>query len=267
MKEYDSHCILICSCDKFSDTWPIINQSFEKFWPDCPYKIYIVTNHLDPKFNCIDTIKVGEDLSWSSCIHKALINVNVETIQLWLDDVFLYQKVKTEEYVDLVRLVMLKKINHLRLTDYPGYSNISDFNSNICELNKFSFYRVTIFPTIWNKKLLCSYLLTHSTPWEFETTAAFNLIDEEFFYCTKFKFFKVIHGITAGQWIPGVSLKLKKFGYQLTDLKRPRHNWWRYYLGITAIKKYIIFIIPAAHKPIVLRYKQNLWGSIKKYFK
>ena len=165
--------------------------------------------------------------------------------------------------MDLIKIFMLRKMNHLRLTNYPGYSNISAFSPNICVLDKLSFYRVTIFPTIWNKKLLCSYLLTHNTPWEFETTAAINLVDAGHFYCTKFKFFKLIHGITRGQWIPGVFSQLKYFGYQLTTLYRPKHNYLRYYLGIHALKKYIIFFIPPPFKASAVKLKQNLWSNIK----
>ena len=37
--------ILICSCDYYSDCWEPIICSFNKYWPDCEYPRYIVTNY------------------------------------------------------------------------------------------------------------------------------------------------------------------------------------------------------------------------------
>ena len=40
--------ILILSCDKFSDLWKPFFDLFWKYWPDCPYNVYlkVMKNHL-----------------------------------------------------------------------------------------------------------------------------------------------------------------------------------------------------------------------------
>ncbi len=38
--------ILVCSCDKYADVWEPFFKLFFKFWPDCPYPIYLLSNYL-----------------------------------------------------------------------------------------------------------------------------------------------------------------------------------------------------------------------------
>ena len=35
--------ILIVSCDKYSDLWDPFFKLFFKFWPDCPFNIYLLS--------------------------------------------------------------------------------------------------------------------------------------------------------------------------------------------------------------------------------
>ena len=107
------------------------------------------------------------------------------------------------------------------------------------------------------------YLLTLKTPWEFETTAASNLNDINGFYCTTYKFFVEIHGITRGKWIPGARQKLSLKEYNLTESERVEHDKFEYYFGNQALKKYVLFLIPKSKKSAIVKLKQNIWKRLK----
>lgn len=43
--------ILVLSCDKYKYAWDDFFNLRDKFWPDCPYKWYLVTESADYSCN------------------------------------------------------------------------------------------------------------------------------------------------------------------------------------------------------------------------
>ena len=56
----DDVAILVVSYDGTEYLWDYLFQSFEKFWPDCPYKKYLMTNFKDYSSREVNIIKIGE---------------------------------------------------------------------------------------------------------------------------------------------------------------------------------------------------------------
>ena len=42
-------CILVVSCDKYADCWTPFSDCMRKFWPDCPYPVYLCTESGEPE--------------------------------------------------------------------------------------------------------------------------------------------------------------------------------------------------------------------------
>ena len=59
-------CVYISSFDGYSDVWDTFFDIFFKYWPDCPFKIYLI-NNCQPylRENC-NVIHTGEEVSWFS---------------------------------------------------------------------------------------------------------------------------------------------------------------------------------------------------------
>ena len=61
--------IVVSSCDLFEDCWAPFIHSMRKYWPDCEWPVYVISNH-----KAIDGpegfsfIKVGEDLKFASSV-------------------------------------------------------------------------------------------------------------------------------------------------------------------------------------------------------
>ncbi len=251
------HCIVICSCDKFSDTWSVVEESFLKYWKNCPVPIYIVTNHKSHNFKYFRQIKVGDDVSWSSNIKLALSKISEQTVQLWLDDVFLTAEVDSAQYMSLIADFNNKKMNHLRLTPHPGFSYPID--EKYAMLEREAFYRVTIFPTVWEKKLLVNYLKNIKTPWEFETVGAKFLGNEKGFNCLRFKFFNVIHGIEKGRWVPGAIKKVRGKGINIDCVVREEYSFFEYYFSLDRFKGFVINLMPLHMRNKIIKIKKDIF--------
>ena len=101
----DDVVILVLTCDRYSMTWPPFCHGMEKYWPDRPWPIHAITNHLD--FPCAEvTIKVGDDRGWSSNIIRALEACKAPILLPVHDDFWLTGPVYTEalmEFADHIR--------------------------------------------------------------------------------------------------------------------------------------------------------------------
>ena len=42
------YAVVVSSCDAYSDAWKPFFKLFFKYWSDCPFPIYLVTNTREP---------------------------------------------------------------------------------------------------------------------------------------------------------------------------------------------------------------------------
>jgi len=43
--------VLVVSCDKYADLWPPFFQLFLRFWPECPFSVYLISNQKGPAYH------------------------------------------------------------------------------------------------------------------------------------------------------------------------------------------------------------------------
>jgi len=60
-RETGDTCVLIASCDAYSDAWAPFFALMKKYWPDCPYPIYLISNYQDPGICGVRPILLKED--------------------------------------------------------------------------------------------------------------------------------------------------------------------------------------------------------------
>lgn len=190
--------ILITSCDKFYDTWDIVSKSFSDYWPDCPYDIFLLSNESSFSHEKIRNLRIGKDQSWSLNLKKALAKIKTKYVLIWLDDVFLSQKVNNCDFELIEKFIVLNDINFLRLRSNPSPSKwLGDYG--LIEHNAL-FYRVSIFASIWDIKILNDLLVDEESAWDFEIKGSIRSSKYYKFYCVKNDFFSYVHGIEKGLW-------------------------------------------------------------------
>lgn len=83
-----SHCVVVSSCDAYSDLWPYFFHFFFKFWPTAPTPVYLIANELTYNDPRVKTIKVGPDQQWGTNTRNAISQIDSEFVTLLLDDFF-----------------------------------------------------------------------------------------------------------------------------------------------------------------------------------
>ena len=84
-----SHCVVISSCDAYSDLWPYFFHFFFKHWPTAPTPVYLISNEKTYRDPRVVTIKVGPDQQWGTNTRNAISQIDSEFVMLLLDDFFL----------------------------------------------------------------------------------------------------------------------------------------------------------------------------------
>src|SRR6266568_9360967 len=87
--------VLVVSCDPYSDVWAPFFTLFWKYWPDCPYPVYLGTNEKTVPHNSVTTLRVGTDRDWSSNLREMLRQLRAEHVMLFLEDFFITARVDT----------------------------------------------------------------------------------------------------------------------------------------------------------------------------
>lgn len=108
------YAILVLSCDKYSGLWKPFFSQFYKYWSNCPYQIYLGSNTKkydgDQK---VKTLLSGNYIDWSSNLLLILKQIPEEYIFIWLEDLFLTQKVEADLFQKSFRFMAEERANHI----------------------------------------------------------------------------------------------------------------------------------------------------------
>src|SRR5205085_6158728 len=89
--------ILVSSCDAFFDAWRPFAFFFRKYWTDCPFPAYLITNELHVRSSFLRAIRVGQDRGWASNLIQALQQIDAARILYFQEDYFLQRLVDREQ--------------------------------------------------------------------------------------------------------------------------------------------------------------------------
>lgn len=89
--------IVVSSCDAFFDAWRPFTFFFRKHWNDCPFRIFLIVNHLRVRSDLIRPIAVGPDRNWASNMEVALNQIQEPYVLYFQEDYFLQRPVLREQ--------------------------------------------------------------------------------------------------------------------------------------------------------------------------
>jgi len=190
--------MIISSFDGYEDLWIPLEQSYKKFWLDCPYKCYVTTNFKKPKFDFFNYLSVGKDESWSDMLSKSIRKVEENYILLTFDDLFLYKKIDTNYIQKYIAYAIDNDLNYLAL--YPSISDNNKITENIVSKNKNSKYRNATVWSLWKKEVLLDLLEKDESAWDFEINGSIRSNKYDKFYCVKTPVIPYTNGVVKGKW-------------------------------------------------------------------
>jgi len=210
--------IVISSFDGYSDLWSPLEESYKKYWEDCPYGLYLTTNFKEYKSDLFKTLKVGKDKSWSDMLYKSVEMLEEDYILLTFDDLFLANKIDTQDIASLIDYAIDNDINYFQL--YSSNSKYTKITDIIVSKNKNSNYRNATVWSLWKKEILLDLLDRDENAWEFEDKGSVRSNKYDKFYCVNYPAIPYINGVVKGKWVPDAVKKINKQGIKIDTKSR-----------------------------------------------
>lgn len=195
--------ILINSCDRYSDLWPVFFELFSKYWPDCPYPVYLGANEKQFNYPNLHTLRIGVDDGWAQSAQRMMEAIDSEYILILLEDFFFFRPVDTQQVASLFNAMVDLNGAYLRLKPFPPPDHIEPIHPNLGLIEPGAPYRVALQAAIWKKDVFLRLLKPGETPWQMELrgTVRSTQMPEAFFSVWK----PVLYyqaGVTMGKWTP-----------------------------------------------------------------
>jgi len=217
--------IVIASCDSYSETWGPFGTLFGRFWPDCPFPAYLVSNEGKFCSQRILGIRVGADVSWSDNILTALSQICEEYVILMVDDLFLAAPADTARIAAILEWMNRAGANCVHLYGRPRPATRT--TGLVGPLPPGTYYRASAISSMWRKSVLKSVLRSGETAWDFEIQGSIRSDEFEGFYSALEPCFAFINGLIKGRWHPRAVAQLQKLGVAPDCRKRGLLGWNR----------------------------------------
>lgn len=215
---------VVVSCDKYSTLWEPFFTCLSKYWPDCPFDKFLVSNHLDVSDKSVTVVKIGDDKSYSDNLRIALEQIDYEWIILWLDDVFISDNVQTERLIHILTHVKQSGAVYLKLAADMPMAYLPDPGEEVGPLPKGIKYRSAIGCTLYKKNTLLKLLTPKASAWDLDRSTIADGLPEPFYALTPSASLnppiKYSHLLIKGRWLIDSLPFLRREG--LDELKRWR---------------------------------------------
>lgn len=164
----NSTSIVVSSCDKFQDVWNPFFTLFFRYWPDCPFPIFLIANRLSYPDDRVKTILTDEDRGWAANLRLVLDKVPTPYVLYLQEDYLLEGKADTATILALAAYLSQHRAGCLRLYPSPGPDLPCADNNHLGVISKTAPYRVSLQAALWDKEVLRSLLVDGESGWDME---------------------------------------------------------------------------------------------------
>lgn len=162
--------IVIPSCHGYSDIWPVLFESMDRFIVGGSPPVFIISDSNQPVPDHINHISLSHDISWSDNLIIGLGSIDAEYILLWIDDLVLINTLDWSQVQSHINWLHQQHGHYLRLNPTPPGSKY--FNSRYTQIMPGDLYRSSTVFSIWKKSVLLDCLKSGENAWEFEIRGA-----------------------------------------------------------------------------------------------
>lgn len=227
--------ILVLSCDKYSHVWPAFFQAFRKYFPDCPWPVYLGSNTVEYRADGVKTLLTGDDPDWSTSYLRILKQIPEKRIFVILEDLLLASPMDSMAMKEAVGFMTQNRARHIKYfkplpadRDLPG-EPFGEYASGRP-------YRVSVVG-FWDKEYLMSLLIPGESPWNFEIMGSYRASYTSGFYAMKKTLCEFANLIEKGRWYPSAVTWARKEGLDIGFDKRPMLS------GATGVKSLMQILV------------------------
>ena len=219
MKTATDPAILVVSCDHYRDLWEPFFTLFERFWVDCPFPVYLLSNTVTCSRRGVTALRSGRDVSWSDSLAAALRALPAEYVFLFLDDLFLVRPVENLELAHWFRWLEQRGGNCLRLNGSPRPDRRLDARVGV--VSRGTLYRTSTVLSLWKRQVLLKLLAPGESAWEFEIAGSARSDAFDGFYATSTARLQVINTVIKGKWRRTALARVRALGVEPDLGRRP----------------------------------------------
>lgn len=217
--------LLVLSCDAYNDLWEDFFNLRDIYWPDCPYKWFLVTETADYNRKNVNIIKSGKGHDWAYRFRNAINQIDAQYFGVYLEDYFLYDRVDNNVIDSLIKIMEQNNITFINTSDVfyncIGMKHKEYFKDHLIIIPNNRLYGISTESGIWERKYLLEKLGNSDySAWQFEIDrvneaksegglGGFNLCDDRL----PFKV-SVIPVVIQGKIYPPSRKFFKNLGYE-----------------------------------------------------
>ena len=215
--------VVMISCERYQQVWRPFFTLFSRYWPDCPYPLYLATNK--GSYPGVITLQTGDDggaKMWATRLKSVLSSLPFERIILLQEDFLLSCPANNRQIRQLVQHSFSYDVASIRLLPVPLPRSSWYGSKDIGSYGPFEEFRLSLQATIWNRELLMALLNDGEDPWvtEFVGTRRSQFVQKPFlgvmktplpYYCT---------AVIGGEWEDGALELLRREGISLEGITK-----------------------------------------------
>ncbi len=202
----------------------IIFSYLFKYWPNCPYKIFLASNFATFEDPRVIQITYGKDQDYSSNLVNILKKIEQNWVIIWYEDAFITKPVNTSRIKNIILEGIQHDVGYLKLTtDYPLY-----YSKSSCEIMgpipKGVKYRAAMGMALYNVNTLKKLLIPGESAWKLDKSTRANHFGDKFYALSSEQRhdqpFTVLNSVIKGKWFRETPAFLKQEG--LSELIKNR---------------------------------------------
>lgn len=231
-KQQSEVAVVVCSCDKYADAWSPFFTLFFRYWPDCPAKIFLITNELSFDHRRVTSLRMGPDVNWSRTFANALRLVESRLVVVLMEDYLLFRPIDNGRIQSLIDVMTKMGAACMRLYPDPGGDVQLTGAKDVCLISERAEFRVSLQAALWDREALIGLVKDGENAWDFEikgTERSRHMLKPFLSVCGTTKDAALPYyctGIVRGKWMPGAVLLCRKEGIDV-DLKARPCAWLR----------------------------------------
>jgi hypothetical protein len=227
--------ILISSCDRYSVCWRPFEHGLEKYWPDCPFPVYLISNQLDFPSPRVSTLRLGKDAGWAPNLISALSGIDTPYVLYMQEDYWLNAPVNTARLREYLAVMEESGAEYLRLAAVPGPDADFPLDPRLGALSPEAEFRTSLQAAIWRKDALLELLLPDENGWLFETDGSVRSASRPglFLSVRREAGSPFVHGISyvctaihGGRWTRDAQAYARSERLDVDFGTFPRNSWW-----------------------------------------
>jgi hypothetical protein len=191
--------------------------------------VYLVTNHLDFVNPRVKMIKIGDDISYTDNLLKAVSQIETDWVLLWLEDCMFSKQIDSDLVTNILQsAIQTPNLGYIKLSnDYPSaYDCISGLPFGI--IPKGVRYRSAIGMSLYRKDVLLKLLEPGKNAWELDKSDFSDSLTEDFYALSdklvNKPIFPYVNTVIKGKWYLPALQYFKKEGLNSMVLLREKQS-------------------------------------------